>query len=36
MGKKKRTWNQALTEGNKMLRVKVMAKKATQILGIGQ
>lgn len=33
MQKKKHTWNQALTEENEMLRMKVIAKKTIWILG---
>lgn len=33
MEKKKHTWNQAVTEENEMLRMKVIAKKAIWILG---
>lgn len=33
MEKKKHTWNQALTEENEMLRMKVIAKKTIWILG---
>lgn len=33
MEKKKHTWNQDLIEGNEMLRMKVIPKKAIWILG---